>query len=81
MICYTKVPKDEVLIKVMLMQIIWEINYLLKLLYLFLQLQGLDNSAYLDLLRLFAQGTWSDYKSMIFLYHCFPFVAINSLKY
>ncbi|XP_074326085.1 COP9 signalosome complex subunit 7 isoform X1 [Apium graveolens] len=27
-----------------------------------LQLQGLDNSAYLDLLRLFAQGTWSDYK-------------------
>lgn len=27
-----------------------------------LQLQGLDNSPYLDLLRLFAQGTWSDYK-------------------
>ncbi|XP_065857466.1 COP9 signalosome complex subunit 7-like isoform X2 [Euphorbia lathyris] len=28
-----------------------------------LQLEGTDNSAYLALLRLFAYGTWSDYKS------------------
>ncbi|GAA0159977.1 hypothetical protein LIER_16635 [Lithospermum erythrorhizon] len=29
----------------------------------FLQLEGRDGSMYLDLLRLFAHGTWSDYKS------------------
>ncbi|KAA8515850.1 hypothetical protein F0562_019029 [Nyssa sinensis] len=28
-----------------------------------LELQGTENSVYLDLLRLFAHGTWSDYKS------------------
>jgi COP9 signalosome complex subunit 7 len=28
-----------------------------------LELQGTENSSYLDLLRLFAHGTWSDYKS------------------
>ncbi|XP_057511241.1 COP9 signalosome complex subunit 7-like isoform X3 [Actinidia eriantha] len=28
-----------------------------------LELQGTENSLYLDLLRLFAHGTWSDYKS------------------
>lgn len=28
-----------------------------------MQLQGTENSVYLDLLRLFAHGTWSDYKS------------------
>lgn len=28
-----------------------------------LQLQGTENSAYIDLLRLFAHGTWTDYKS------------------
>ncbi|CAN4125948.1 unnamed protein product [Withania somnifera] len=29
-----------------------------------LQLEGTENSVYLDLLRLFAHGTWSDYKSI-----------------
>lgn len=29
----------------------------------FVQLRGTENSAYLDVLRLFAHGTWSDYKS------------------
>ncbi|KAM7512179.1 hypothetical protein LguiB_011054 [Lonicera macranthoides] len=29
-----------------------------------LELQGTENSAYLDLLRLFAHGTWSEYKSV-----------------
>ncbi|CAN6703995.1 unnamed protein product [Malus baccata var. baccata] len=28
-----------------------------------LQLEGTENSVYLDVLRLFAHGTWSDYKS------------------
>uniref|UniRef100_A0A5B7AKZ2 Putative COP9 signalosome complex subunit 7 isoform X2 n=1 Tax=Davidia involucrata TaxID=16924 RepID=A0A5B7AKZ2_DAVIN len=28
-----------------------------------IELQGTENSVYLDLLRLFAHGTWSDYKS------------------
>lgn len=28
-----------------------------------MQLEGTENSVYLDLLRLFAHGTWSDYKS------------------
>ncbi|KAF9624291.1 hypothetical protein IFM89_009199 [Coptis chinensis] len=28
-----------------------------------IELQGIEHSAYLDLLRLFAHGTWSDYKS------------------
>ncbi|KAL5143603.1 COP9 signalosome complex subunit 7 [Glycine soja] len=28
-----------------------------------LQLQATENSVYLDMLRLFAHGTWSDYKS------------------
>ncbi|KAG9159314.1 hypothetical protein Leryth_024483 [Lithospermum erythrorhizon] len=30
----------------------------------FLQLEGTDGSIYLDLLRLFSHGTWSDYKSV-----------------
>ncbi|XP_049401053.1 COP9 signalosome complex subunit 7 isoform X4 [Solanum stenotomum] len=29
-----------------------------------LELEGTENSVYLDLLRLFAHGTWSDYKSI-----------------
>uniref|UniRef100_M1CGJ9 COP9 signalosome complex subunit 7 n=1 Tax=Solanum tuberosum TaxID=4113 RepID=M1CGJ9_SOLTU len=29
-----------------------------------MQLEGTENSVYLDLLRLFAHGTWSDYKSI-----------------
>jgi len=28
-----------------------------------LQLEATENSAYLDMLRLFAHGTWNDYKS------------------
>ncbi|XP_052194200.1 COP9 signalosome complex subunit 7-like isoform X2 [Diospyros lotus] len=34
-----------------------------------LELQGTENSIYLDLLRLFAHGTWTDYKSNA---GCFP---------
>lgn len=28
-----------------------------------MQLQGTESSVYIDLLRLFAHGTWTDYKS------------------
>lgn len=41
----------------------------------FVQLEGTENSAYLDLLRLFAHGTWSDYKSK-----CTEFCFWNSFS-
>ncbi|KAK7259403.1 hypothetical protein RIF29_25010 [Crotalaria pallida] len=37
-------------------------NYILHVCHDFLQLEGTENSVYLDMLRLFAYGTWSDYK-------------------
>ncbi|PRQ57383.1 hypothetical protein RchiOBHm_Chr1g0347731 [Rosa chinensis] len=30
----------------------------------FVQLEGTENAVYLDVLRLFAHGTWSDYKTI-----------------
>lgn len=38
-----------------------------------MQLEGTENSIYLDLLRLFAHGTWSDYKSKHTFLHLIHF--------
>lgn len=35
------------------------------------QFEGTENSKYLDMLRLFAHGTWSDYKSKRSNFHSF----------
>lgn len=46
------------------------------------QLGGTENSVYLDVLRLFAHGTWSDYKSkqmksFLILFICIPFLYVQ----
>ena len=51
----------------------WVFNYKI------VQLGGTENSVYLDVLRLFAHGTWSDYKSkqmksFLILFFCIPFL-------
>lgn len=43
-----------------------------------MQLQGAEHSIYLDLLRMFAHGTWSEYKSR-FLSVISPFLFVISL--
>ncbi|KAJ6688805.1 COP9 SIGNALOSOME COMPLEX SUBUNIT 7/DENDRITIC CELL PROTEIN GA17 [Salix koriyanagi] len=37
------------------------------------ELQGTENSLYLDVLRLFAHGTWTDYKSKHSIFPLFVF--------
>lgn len=43
-----------------------------------MQLQGTEYSVYLDMLRLFAHGTWSDYKSKhkMVLYFFLGFICL-----
>ena len=57
----------------------WVFNYKI------VQLEGTENSVYLDVLRLFAHGTWSDYKSkqmkFCIIFYFYFFLSVFLFQY